>query len=106
MLADAPGFKRQILDAKHQLEMEYSYRTPPSPPFRAAPSAPPAPAAPGPPPSPLAPPGPAGSPSGSGQRADATEITQTLARLADLRDRGAITPEEYEAKKADLLARL
>ena len=28
------------------------------------------------------------------------EVTQALARLADLRDRGAITPEEYEAKKA------
>jgi hypothetical protein len=26
--------------------------------------------------------------------------------LADLRDRGAITPEEYEHKKADLLSRL
>jgi hypothetical protein len=34
------------------------------------------------------------------------EVTQTLAGLADLRDRGAITPEEYEAKKADLLSRL
>ena len=34
------------------------------------------------------------------------EVTQTLARLADLRDRGAITPEEYEAKKAELLGRL
>ena len=35
-----------------------------------------------------------------------SEVTQTLAGLADLRDRGAITPEEYEAKKADLLGRL
>lgn len=34
------------------------------------------------------------------------EITQTLARLADLRDKGAISEEEYAAKKADLLARL
>ncbi len=33
-------------------------------------------------------------------------ITQTLTRLADLRDRGAITSEEYEAKKAELLSRL
>ena len=32
---------------------------------------------------------------------------QTLQEwLADLRDRGAITPEEYEAKKAELLDRL
>lgn len=36
----------------------------------------------------------------------ATEITQTLARLADLRDNGAITEEEYQAKKEDLLRRL
>jgi hypothetical protein len=34
------------------------------------------------------------------------EVTQTLARLADLRDSGAITAEEYEQKKADLLSRL
>ena len=34
------------------------------------------------------------------------DVTATLASLADLRDRGAITPEEYEAKKADLLERL
>ncbi|MGI8703609.1 MAG: SHOCT domain-containing protein [Candidatus Limnocylindrales bacterium] len=33
-------------------------------------------------------------------------MTQTLSRLADLRDRGAITPEEYQAKKAELLGRL
>jgi hypothetical protein len=33
-------------------------------------------------------------------------VTRTLANLADLRDRGAITPEEYETKKADLLSRL
>jgi hypothetical protein len=116
MLADAPGFKRQMLDAKHQLEMEYSYRTPPSPPFRATESAaaaqsaaaaaqsarPPAPS--------TAPPAPASAPSAPAlapsARADAAEITQTLSRLADLRDRGAITPEEFQAKKAELLGRL
>ncbi len=37
---------------------------------------------------------------------DPEQVTATLARLADLRDRGAITPGEYEAKKAELLARL
>ena len=36
----------------------------------------------------------------------ADEVTRALACLADLRDRGAISPEEYEAKKAELLARL
>jgi hypothetical protein len=39
-------------------------------------------------------------------KADPDEVTRTLANLADLRDRGAITPEEYELKKADLLSRL
>ena len=34
------------------------------------------------------------------------EVTRTLNNLADLRDRGAITAEEYEAKKAELLSRL
>jgi membrane protein YdbS with pleckstrin-like domain len=34
------------------------------------------------------------------------EVTETLARLSQLRDEGAITDEDYEAKKADLLDRL
>jgi hypothetical protein len=34
------------------------------------------------------------------------EITKLLADLADLRDRGAISAADYEAKKQDLLARL
>jgi hypothetical protein len=34
------------------------------------------------------------------------DVTQTLARLADLRDSGAITAEEYESKKQELLGRL
>lgn len=33
-------------------------------------------------------------------------VTEQIAALADLRDRGAISPEEYEAKKAQLLDRL
>ena len=33
-------------------------------------------------------------------------MTNTLASLADLRDRGAISADEYEAKKAELLDRL
>jgi hypothetical protein len=117
MLADAPGFKRQMLDAKHQLEMEYSYRPPPSPPFRAsesaaAPQAAAAAAQSARSSSPSTAPAPASSPASSpsapapSARADAAEITQTLSRLADLRDRGAITPEEYQAKKAELLGRL
>jgi hypothetical protein len=47
---------------------------------------------------------PAASAGATGASAD--DITRTLSSLADLRDRGAITPEEYERKKADLLGRL
>ena len=36
----------------------------------------------------------------------ATDPATALASLADLRDRGAITTEEYDAKKAELLARM
>ena len=47
------------------------------------------------------------APRAAGRRATcADEVTDALARLADLRDRGAISPEEYEAKKAELLGRL
>ena len=42
----------------------------------------------------------------TGRSMTPAEVTQTLNGLADLRDRGAITPEEYETKKADLLGRL
>jgi putative oligomerization/nucleic acid binding protein/PH (Pleckstrin Homology) domain-containing protein len=120
MLNGARQFKIAMLDEKHNLELELSGAARPSAPLRAAPpptpdsmptatvaampaadaSTPPPPSAPpamadAPPPPPPAPP------------ADASlEVTQTLARLADLRDRGAITPEEYEAKKAELLGRL
>jgi hypothetical protein len=36
----------------------------------------------------------------------ADEVTRALASLADLRDRNAISAEEYDEKKADLLQRL
>ena len=36
----------------------------------------------------------------------AAEITATLSELARLRDAGAITAAEYEAKKTELLARI
>ena len=56
----------------------------------------PAPAAP-PPHTPAAPAAPASA---------ADQLTSTLESLAALRDRGLITPEEYEAKKRDLLERM
>jgi hypothetical protein len=96
-----------MLDAKHRYEMEVagSGRVD-SPPIRATapvaavaePAAPPAdpdatissstPGAPAP------------------GAADPDEIARTLSSLADLRDRGAISPEEYDRKKAELLGRL
>ena len=98
MLKDADGFKRAMLDAKHELELELSGARPlPSPPLRAA-SGPPTGAG----------PAPSSAPSPEPRHSEMTpdELTRTLASLADLRDRGAISPEEYEAKKADLLRRL
>jgi hypothetical protein len=40
------------------------------------------------------------------ERADANALADTLERLAGLRDKGFITPEEYEAKKRELLERM
>jgi hypothetical protein len=113
MLAEAQQFKRTMLDEKHALEEEF-VRVP-APPLRAAPlspvttSAPPAdaPATPAPATAsaPVAP-SPAASPAPAAHSLSAQEITNALGNLADLRDRGAISPEEYEAKKQDLLGRL
>jgi hypothetical protein len=109
MLRQADDFKRAMLDAKHELELELSGARPlPSPPLRAAPAAPieaaaaPAPAAPAPAPQPVTPP--TATPARPDMSPD--ELTKTLSSLADLRDRGAISAEEYEAKKAELLGRL
>ena len=40
------------------------------------------------------------------QVASTDDQLQTLTRLAELRDSGAITAEEYEAKKTEVLARI
>jgi hypothetical protein len=119
-LRDADDFKRSMLEAKHDLELELSGSRPlPSPPLRAAssdgpaaPSRPDEPPASAPPPvaaaaaaaAPAATPSPPVAPASSQMSAD--EVTRTLASLADLHERGAISTEEYEAKKADLLRRL
>jgi len=91
MLAQAQRFKRTMLDEKHKLEQE-AFQIP-APPLRAA-------APPPPPPEPAAPAAPAP------RQMSSEEITGALGDLADLRDRGAISPEDYEAKKQDLLGRL
>ena len=65
----------------------------PAAPAPAAPAAPaPAPAAPA--PAPAAP------------SATAAETADAIKRLADLRDQGLLTPEEFEAKKSEILARM
>jgi hypothetical protein len=130
MLNNPKEFKKVMLTMKHQLETEFMYGRAPTPPLRApepaasqyetmsAPAAPPAPPASvsmtPPPAASMAPPmDPSMTASESAAMAqemadedDSREVTETLARLADLRDKGAITPEEYEAKKDELLGRL
>ena len=112
MLREADDFKRAMLDAKHELELELSGGRPlPSPPMRAAPPAPPVAPAPlvdAAPPAEAHPAPPAEAAAAPSTRSEMSpeQLTATLASLADLRDRGAISAEEYEAKKADLLRRL
>jgi Bacterial PH domain/Short C-terminal domain len=108
-MLDHPGeFKKVMLDQKHELETDFVRM--PTPPLRAspAPAAAPAAAAATAPVGPVGPvavaPSPPAEPARKAMGAD--EITATLSQLADLRDRGAISVEDYEAKKADLLARL
>jgi hypothetical protein len=120
MIKDPVEFKKQMLDAKHEFEVDMERQGwAPSPPARA-----PGEASVASPDSPTTamplPGGAAAAATGAGVSAAPTavpaapappdlspdEVTRTLANLADLRDRGAISTEEYEAKKADLLGRL
>ena len=88
-LPDADGFKKALLDARHELELELGGGQVTQTAVAAA-SAPPQ--------EDEAPPTPAGlSPE---------ELDSALSRLADMRDRGLITPEDFEEKKRELLARL
>jgi uncharacterized membrane protein YdbT with pleckstrin-like domain len=88
MLARPTEFKRQMLNQKNLLDDEAAHRLPSPPVGSAAPAGPvaatAAPAAPG----------------------DPAAVTRTLAELKTLVDQGALTQEEYDAKKADLLGRL
>lgn len=93
MLRNAKAFKKAMLEAKHELEIELNRAT--MPPVRSSDGAPAAPPA-------AAPADPAPTP----QADTADEVADALGRLGDLRDRGILTPEEFEAKKAELLARL
>ncbi len=114
MIRNPIGFKKAMLDAKHEYERDVAGTGTfaPSPPLRSEPMPVAAPS--GPPPAPPAARAPVGDETVSGSvpgRAgpgplSSDELTRTLSSLADLRDRGAISAEEYERKKADLLARL
>jgi uncharacterized membrane protein YdbT with pleckstrin-like domain len=42
----------------------------------------------------------------SGKASTTADVTAALSQLAELRDKGAITPAEYETKKAELLGRI
>jgi Bacterial PH domain/Short C-terminal domain len=97
MIRDAKDFKKAMLDAKHELEIDLMRPT--MPPMR-SPEAPEAPEpAPVPAPAPVA-------PVAAPVHASGEEVASTLARLGELRDKGLITPEEFEAKKTELLGRL
>jgi hypothetical protein len=108
MLVRPVEFKKAMLEAKHEYERDVaggSYDA--GPPLRTAPvgTFPPAsndPDA----TSVTAAPAAAGVAAAAPDDDDPDEIARTLASLADLRDRGAISAEEYEAKKQDLLSRL
>jgi hypothetical protein len=122
MIRNPISFKKAMLDAKHEAEVEIERAGwAPAPPIRGGSAATPPPGGPsGPPTEPVTAPvaamagaspgvgsAPASAPSPSASRvADPDDITRTLNSLADLRDRGAISAEEYEAKKAELLGRL
>ena len=103
MLRSPIDFKKEMLDAKHEYEVDMERAGwAPSPPIRDGATGGRRRAG-----------GSAGDRDAGARRpcADAAaapsrdpdEVTRTLASLADLRDRGAIIAEEYEAKKAELL---
>jgi hypothetical protein len=89
-LPDADDFKRALLDAKHELELEVGGARVVQ--EAVAASAGKAAAGPGEAPAPVA--------------LSTEELETALTKLADMRDRGLITSEEFEEKKKDLLARL
>jgi Bacterial PH domain/Short C-terminal domain len=119
MIKDPIQFKKAMLDAKHEFEIDMERQSwPPSPPAR-APGDGSVPASDSPTTTTPLPGAASSAPTASTASAAASvaatpvprdlspdEVTRTLASLADLRDRGAISPDEYEAKKAELLGRL
>ena len=89
-LPDPDGFKKSLLDAKYEHEMEVGGGYAPGAPAAIAPA--PVAAAPSEPAGPAA--------------LSAEEVDESITRLADLRDRGLITADEFEEKKREILDRL
>ena len=93
-------FKKDIMDAKHELEMGVASGRFADAPLRSEPvvtqstfgS--------------KAPTAEAGVAYGTPAAGPTEDVTETLAKLADLRDKGVITAEDYEAKKTELLGRI
>jgi Short C-terminal domain/Bacterial PH domain len=86
-LPDADGFKKALLDAKHEHELEVGGGRALQEAVAAASAPQPA--------------------TGQAQaRPSAEEVESALTRLAEMRDRGLITQEEFDQKKRELLARL
>ena len=127
MLRDAKSFKKAMIEAKHELELELTRPT--MPPLRDAAQRPPRPPPPPcrrlsrllrPPshrfsrPRPLPQPAPRRRRSRPARSAvsapepsmSSEELADSLSRLGELRDQGLITSEEFDAKKAELLDRL
>lgn len=88
MLRDAKDFKKAMLEAKHELEIELSRPTMPAMRQDAPPAAPVASATP------------------AGDEMSADEVANALDRLAELKTKGLISPEEFEAKRKELLSRM
>ena len=77
-LPDADGFKKALLDARHELELDLGGGRVTQ----------------------------AASPEPTAGALSADELDASLSKLADLRDRGLITADEFEEKKKELLDRL
>jgi hypothetical protein len=86
-LPDADGFKKSLLDARYEHELELGGGHPARQTVPAT--------------QPVAP-----APAPDSIRLTAEEVDASITHLADLRRRGLITAEEFEAKKREILGRL
>jgi len=105
MIIDPIGFKKAILNAKHEYDTDMAGGFRPAPPIRDEASAGSGDTTADATVAMAAPEATAATPAAT-RATDPDDVARTLTTLADLRDRGAISAEEYEAKKADLLGRL